>query len=212
MKNLSAACFIVLAFAFSCFAKIMPVPLKESIRNSDLIVVGTLTDVSERKEDGTIYGKGKIVVEQFIAGNIMTANGSKLKTGDKLPLDYMEGFACVYGSHKRIENEKGIFLLTLDKNGEILYKDFRSLESLSEILNFLRKNVKSKTNSKKVKIHNETEQAPTLENPKQQKPEISFGVYSRERKINYHPIAALLVIFCSILLYYLLYRSRFKIR
>src|SRR5690349_21811407 len=97
MKNLLAAGFIILVFAFSAFAKLAPVPLNELILNSDLIVVGTLREISERKEDGTIYGKGRIVVEQFVAGNTTTANGFELKAGDGLQLNYRETFACVYG-------------------------------------------------------------------------------------------------------------------
>ncbi len=215
MKNLLAACFIILAFASASFAKLMPVPLSEVIANSDLIVIGTLKEVSERKEGGTIYGKGKIVVEEFIAGNIATASGFKLKTGDELRLNYIEGFVCVYGSHKRIENQKGVFLLALDDNGEIQYEDFWTLVSLAEIRSFLKKGVNPREVFKTIKTQNEAEQntqIPAVENSRKETPEISFGVYSLERKINYHLISAFLVILASFSLYYLLYRSRFKIR
>ncbi len=97
MKNLHVACFIVLAFAYNSFATLIFVHLDEAIKKNDLIVVGTLKGISEKSEDGVIYGKGEIFVEQFIAGNVKTNKGFSLKSGDKLQLNYIEDFACVYG-------------------------------------------------------------------------------------------------------------------
>lgn len=216
MKNLLIACVVIGAFASNSFAKLMFVPLEEAVKNSDLIVIGTLKGISEKDEAGTIYGKGEIFVEEFIAGNVRTAENLPLKTGDKLQLNYIENFACVMGSHKRIENEKGIFLLTLDDNGEIQSEDFRSLENLAEIKNLLKKGVKPNKIFKTIKTRNESGQdfkVKANENLVESDSEISFCAYSNQPKpMQYYPLQALLIILTSILLHYLLYRSRFKIR
>ena len=215
MKILLGVCIIVLAFVSGSFAKLRFVPLEEAVKTSDLIVVGTLQGISEKTEIGATYGKGEILVEEFLAGNVKTIKGFALKAGHKLELNYVENFPCVMGSHRGIENEKGVFLLTLDVNGKIQSEDFRSLESLTEINNLLRRGIKPTKIFKTIKTQNETEQysrISTIENPNSQTSEISFGMYTLERKINYRPISALLVILVSGVLYYLLYRSRFKIR
>lgn len=214
MKNLVIVSILILAFASVSFAMIMPASLNEDVKNSDLIVIGTLKDISEKNENGATYGTGKIFVEQFIAGNVKTVNGFKLKADDKLQLKYVENFACVIGSHRRIENEKGVFLLTLNDAGEITSEDFRSIESLSEIKKLLKKGVKPNSTFKTIKTQNESKeiQLQEIRNTNNQNSEVSFGIYSLERKVNYQPILTLLVILALISLYYLLYRSRFKIR
>ncbi|MGI9055798.1 MAG: hypothetical protein ACR2F2_08360 [Pyrinomonadaceae bacterium] len=213
MKNLSIVLFIILVFASSAFAMLVFVPLDEAIRDSDLIIIGTLTDIAERHKEGSTIGEGKIVVKQFIAGNVKTENGILLKSADKLQLNYAETFACVMGSHKGIENEKGVFLIKLDDAGEIQYKDFRSIEDLAEIKKLLKKGIRPSKLAKIIKIHNQTEQIsqPILI---EQSSETTFRALnsSDSKEKEYSPFQALLVILASISLYYFLYRSRFKIR
>lgn len=214
MKNLSIAFVMVLAFASYSFAKLAFIPLDEAIENSDLIVIGTLKDITEKGErNAIVYGKGLIYVEKIIAGNVKSNEGLSLKSGDKLRLNYVESFSCVYGSHERIENEKGIFLLTLNDNGEIETEDFRSLESLDEIMRILKKGIKPNEVLKTINILDESKSNSKIEASKNQPSKTSFCMYSIQSKpTKYSPISALLVILTSILLYYLLYRSRFKIR
>jgi len=210
MKSLLGACILIFAFASVSFANLVYVPLKDAVENSDVIIVGTLRNVSEKVEGAATYGEGEILVERYIAGNVEDA---ALKAGDKLRLKYIEDFACIMGSHKAIENEKGIFLLTVDDKGEIKSKDFRPLENLRELEKLLEKGTKTRNAFKTIKIQNDAEPAfQAAENQDRQTSAVSFGVYSLERKINYRPILTLLVILGSISLYYLLYRSRFKIR
>lgn len=213
MKNLLFACIIVLVFTGNSFAKLMIVSLDEAIKNSDLIVIGMLKDISEKTENFAIHGKGIIVVDEFIAGKVISENGFAIKSADKLTLKYVENFACVMGSHKRIENEKGIFLLTLNDEKEIQYKDFRSLESLSEIKKLLKKGVNPNQISKTLKILNNIEQNTQSYLPEESSEETVKCLYSTENKSReYSPLSAILVILASIALYYSLYRSRFKIR
>lgn len=213
MKKLSIAWFIILIFAYSAFARLAIVTLDEAIKDKDLIIVGTLKDISERFEEDGTYSEGKIFVEKFIAGNVKTENGRSLKSGDKLHLNYAETFSCVMGSHKRIENEKGIFLLKLNDEGEIQYEDFRSLESLPEIKKLLGKGVKLNKNAKTIKIFDEN---VSLSQPKvdneNEKPVYCDLVAESSKETDHSTLQTLLVILASIWLYRFLYRSRFKIR
>lgn len=213
MKKLSIAWLIILVFAFNSFAELAIIPLDEAIRDNDLIIVGTLQEITETSENGVTTGKGKIVVNDFIAGNVKTEDERLLKSGDKLQLDYIESFACVMGSHRGIENEKGIFLLKLDENGKIQSKDFRPLNDLKEIRKLLGKGVKPQKAVKIIKLQNEINQPiPENETSTGQTSEVIYCMHSNQPKTENSPFQALLVILGSISFYYLLYRSRFKIR
>ena len=217
MKNLFIICFVVLAFSFDVSARLALIPLNELIKDSDLIVVGTLTAISEKSEDFVIRGTGEIVIEKIIAGNVKTSKGFPLKFGDRLQLNYIEGFACVYGSHKRIENEKGIFLLTVNDKEEIQYENFSPLDDSSEIKKLLQRGIKPNNIAKLIKIRNDAEQTsltPSVEISENQNSETSYYTTqsSKSRAKEYSPFRAFLVILASIFLYYFLYRSRFKIR
>ena len=178
----------------------MFIPLDEAIKDSDLIVIGTLANITEKSENGITVGEGKIFVDQFIAGNIKTKDGIPIKSGNELQLNYIESFSCVMGSHKRIENEKGVFLLKLNDNGEIQYEDFRSFESLPEIKKLLKKGVKPDDVAKTIKTRYEDKQIsqPTLV---EQPPETTFYALSSEesKQKEYSPFQALLVIFASMI-------------
>jgi hypothetical protein len=211
MKNLTFASLILLLLACNSFADLMFIPLEEAVKDKDLIVVGTLTDITENSDVGETKGKGTIIVDQIIAGNVKTNQGLSLKHGDKLQLDYVENFACVMGSHKRIENEKGLFLLTLNESGEIETKDFRSLDSLGEVKKLLRKGIKTITATKVIKTISTSDEISQIPLETSDLPIMcAFGIENEENK--YSPLLAFLAIFTSILLYYFLYRSRFKIR
>ena len=210
MQKLFAAGFVVLIFSFSVFAKLAPVSLEDLVRNSDVILVGTLTDIAERREDGFIFGAGEIVVNEAVAGRVKTAAGVSLVPGDRLKLRYTEGFACVYGSHRRIENEQVVWFLSIGAGQEIDGADFRYLEALPEIKSITRKLSARDWPANVVK----TENAAARNFPAVVRPvdgeEISFCVYQVQP--TFYPIPAFLVVIGSIWLYYLLYRSRFRIR
>ena len=84
------------------------VPLEELVQESDLIVVGTLRDVSEHTADGMDYGEGRIVVRAVIWGRV--------SPGDSLLLKWQNSstIACPRVEHKYNANEEGIWLLTRD--------------------------------------------------------------------------------------------------
>jgi hypothetical protein len=204
MKKVLVSFFVILSAISASFAALRYIPLEEAVRENDLIIIGTLKDISESSSyDGfTINGTGKIIVEQYIAGNVRTFDGSQLKLGDELRLDYVEDFACVYGSHKRIENQQGIFLLKIKANGEIQSKDFRYLNDLAEINKLLKNQYKTSQDGKSIKtVENETSQ-----------PVKTIKMYDELKSNDYSPISAFFTVFISIALYYFLYRNKFKIR
>lgn len=208
MRKIIICGLFLLFFVSQTFAKLSAISLDKAIGNSNLIVVATLKNISKGNKDGDINGKGDIFIEKIVGGNVRTINGNALKSGDILELKYFEGFACIYGSHKRIENEKGIFLLTLNSDGEIFRDSFRPLKDLPEIEKLLKKGIVPNEIFKTVKLKNEiVSKSENEENAK-----VSFCIYSTEKRLNYNLFLALSVVFGAIGLYYLLYRSRFKIR
>jgi len=214
MKNLFIASFFVLALSFNAFAKLDIVSIDELIKESDLIVVGTLTSILERKVDFAVHGTGEIVVESVVAGDAETAKGFLIKRGDRLLFGYIEGFPCVMGSHKRIENEKGVFFLTFDDRGEIQSESFRPLADLGAIKKLLKKGISPKKFLKTVGIGEPTN-APKSESvfTPSQSVFTAYANYSDEQMERWlSQRLTVLVILGSIMLYWILYRSRFKIR
>jgi len=59
---------LVLLLASVCFAEWADIPLKDIVKKSDLIVVGTLDEVKEHTKNGIDYGQGDIVVHKVLHG------------------------------------------------------------------------------------------------------------------------------------------------
>lgn len=84
------------------------VSVEQLVQETDLIVVGTLRDVSAHTADEMDYGRGRIEVHEVIWG--------KVSPGDSLLLKWSNpsGLACPRVEHKHHQGEKGIWLLTRD--------------------------------------------------------------------------------------------------
>ncbi len=110
MKTLFTACFIILSFSFNCFAMWALIPTDELVKESDLIVIGTLQSVSRYTKDNIDYSEGKIVVEKVISGNVKTTEGFSLKMGDKIKFKWQASTLIVYPrlDHSSNEYKKGI--------------------------------------------------------------------------------------------------------
>ncbi len=215
MKNLFGACLIILTLAVSSFAEVSKVLLNVAVKESDLIIVGTLREISEKNGSIGISGNGMILIEQFIAGNVKTDKGLTPSAGDGFELDYVENNACVMGSHRAIENEKGVFLLYFDESGELKAEDFRPLSDLAEIKRLLKKGVRRQKASKMIKTLKDAEQeinVPSLKNPSEENSPITFGIDEIDPTPDFGAVRAFFVLSFSGALYYFLYRSRFKIR
>jgi branched-subunit amino acid ABC-type transport system permease component len=218
MKTLFTVCFIILSFSFNCFAEWALIPTDELVKESDLIVIGTLQSVSRYTKDNVDYSEGKIVVEKIISGNVKTTEGFPLKMGDKIKFKWQAStlIVCPRLDHSSNENEKGIWLLEVesDKTVSADYpRRFNSLNEMSELKKILRKTKVRKT-SQRVELLNENplnitnqqiQNSDTFQN--QTIEPITIATVG-----SYSTFNALLVALFSLGLYWILYRSKFKIR
>lgn len=214
MKNLFIAFFIVLASSYNSFAKWGYVSLDELVKDSDLIIIGTLQEVSEYTKNDVDYGEGFILVEEIVFESPENSKGFTLKPKDKLQLKWQNNsfIACPRISHKHSKNKKEIWLLTIEFDGTV-WANYpgrsRSLEDLKEIEKLLGRLKKNKAPEMVItqKQINHTEQSVKINE--------SFanieGADASDTK-QYSVFNALVVAFLSLTFYWILYRSKFKIR
>jgi hypothetical protein len=84
------------------------VPLETLVQGSDIVVVGTLVDVSEHTAGQADYGQGHIVVREVIWGQV--------RPGDALLLKWQNASAvvCPRVEHRGAAGEEGVWLLTAE--------------------------------------------------------------------------------------------------
>lgn len=89
------------------------IPLETLLKSTDVIVVASLTDVSEKSEKGTDYGAGTLIVAEVLRGNA--------KAGDKLKLEWLNGTleTCPRIEHTLHTNKTLIWLLQTSTNGTV---------------------------------------------------------------------------------------------
>jgi len=219
MKTLFTACFIILSFSFNCFAMWALIPMDELVKESDLIVIGTLQSVSRYTKDNVDYSEGKIVVEKVISGNVKTTEGFPLKLGDKIKFKWQAStlIVCPRLDHSGNENEKGIWLLEVESDGTVSAdypQRFNSLDEMSELKKILRK-MKVRKTSQRVELLNENPLNITNQQIQNSDPFENQTIEPRKTFAtvdSYSIFNALLVALFSLGLYWILYRSRFKIR
>jgi hypothetical protein len=191
----------------------------ELVKESDLIVVGTLQSVSRYTKDNVDYSEGKIVVEKVISGYVKTIEGFPPKLGDKIKFKWQAStlIVCPRLDHSGNENEKGIWLLEVESDGTVSAdypRRFNSLNEMSEIKKILRKTKVRKT-SQRVELLNENPLNITnqqLQNSDTFKNQTIEPIKTSATVGSYSTFNALLVALFSLGLYWILYRSRFKIR
>ncbi len=216
MKKFSVACFVILMVSVCCFAKLMPIPLNERVKNSDLIIIGTLQYISESDKDGVIIGEGKILVEEVITNNIFTNENLLLASDDKLNLKWREGFACVYGWHSGTSYQKGIWLLSIESDGSVRagHGNFFDLSELSEVKSYLLK-LNLDNTAKKVEIRDSKSILVSKVNTESKdiKSEIVINTKLLDDSTfnssdNNSPLGGLLVFLLAFFLYRFLYRNK----
>lgn len=235
MKKISTVVFVILVFAFNLFAQSFTQwkPLERLVRESDLIVSGTLYSVSNYTKDNIDYSEGIIVIEEFISGNVKTTEDLPLKTGDKIKLTWQNPSTEIY---ERVElggseGNETIKILRVKSDGTVTVDNFFSMRAASigqrrEIRNILQKQKTRKNLRKvklfneayvdlpKVKLFNETYSDINNQNRQIQNPNtIQNQITEVDKKApSYSYPNALIIILFSISFYWILYRSRFKIR
>ena len=106
MKRTYLTCLAVLvSFIPAGFAIWASVPLKELLKETDLIVVARLTDVSSVTRNRVDYGSGTLTVTEVIRGSA--------KAGDKLRLKWSNasGLVCPRVEHEGHKDQTLIWLL-----------------------------------------------------------------------------------------------------
>lgn len=212
MRNVLATCLFILTFSNFAVGTLLYTSLDKSVKASDLIVIGTLQSVSKSETEEFEISKGILVIEKVVSGNVRTQNGEPLKAGDKIEVGWNNSkmMSCRF---EIAAFSEGIWLLQLESGGTTKPLFPGAMVSVSELLNVEKE-------LKKPKHSDKTAKTITIADHKRLKPEtpinsdsaISSGIYSLERKFDNRPVLTLLIVLGSISLYYLLYRSRFKIR
>jgi hypothetical protein len=108
------------------FARWASIPLIDLVQDSDVIIVGTLSDVREYSEKGMDYGNGTIQVEEVIWGNITKGQNLALLWSNRTDV------VCPRIEHRGHENQKGIWLLTIDEQGNVAANYPRRFVDLTE--------------------------------------------------------------------------------
>ena len=213
MKNLFIVCFVVLMFCNFANAKFLISPLDERVKDSNLIVIGTLQSIVRYKTEEFNHAKGTIAIERIIAGNVETNQGFLLKLSDKIKVEWRNSnmVTCRFDF---VENEKGIWFLNVDDSGTIQALSPGSITSLDE-LSEVKKHLRKKSGKNKRIIIQNDEQPAQISMSKislSQPSEIFYQNLNETEEKHYYPFQMFSVILASISLYYFLYRSRFKIR
>ncbi len=92
MKTLFTACFIILSFSFNCFAMWALISTDELVKESDLIVIGTLQSVSRYTRITSIIRKEKSLWKKLFQVmskqlKVFLSNwATKLNLNGRLPL------------------------------------------------------------------------------------------------------------------------------
>jgi hypothetical protein len=113
MKYALMILFLIVALATSSFGIQVEIELADLVQDSDVIVVGTLSNVHHYSDDKMDYGNGTIQVEEVIWGEVSRDQNLALAWKNET------GVICPRVEHGGNENRKGIWLLTFDENGNI---------------------------------------------------------------------------------------------
>lgn len=200
MKRVFSAFLCTLLLSTFVFGKFLILSVEERVKLNNLIVIGSLRNISETETLKTRFSTGTLVIEEVIYGNFINSTGQKLISGNKVQVGWQnsKSFACQFGFS---ENEKEIWFLKVDEEGNINSlspSTTASLAELAEVNKYLKMQERADNAVKTIKLQSETAFYPSFNETLTQK--------------EFSPFWALLVILTSIALYWVLYRSRFKIR
>jgi hypothetical protein len=222
MKKIFIVCFIIFGFSVNSFAQSFSqwIPLDQLVKESDLIVRGTLRSVSHYTNDNTDYSEGVIVIEEVVSGSVKTTEDSPLKSGDRIKLTWQNPSTKIHGRIELggSEDNEVIWILRAKSDGNVTADNLFSIRAattnqLGEIRKILRKQ-RTRKDLQTVKLFDEI--CPSITNPNQQTQNsdtnqnhvIEVNIKSSQNS----SLAVLITILFSLSLYWILYRSRFKIR
>lgn len=211
MKRCILIFFAMIVFSSVSNAESEYIPTWELLRDTDLVVVGTLRSVSERTIDNIEHSTGIIDIEQVLSGKINTSKNRSLRSGDKISIRWQKllTVVCPRLEHKGAQNRSGIWLLKVEESGNVLSDNsgrYKYISGLKEIKAELRK-APTRKSGKVVKLISDEPVANLEIIDVQTSNEVFFN---REIRM-YYPLRAVLVALFFTGLYFVLYRSRFKL-
>ena len=109
--------------------------LESAVRDSDIIVVGTLRNVSEETRDEIDYGEGEITVDEVLWGSA--------EAGQKLILSWQNSsnIDCPRVEHRHGRDKQAIWLLKQKQGGKVAADNpgrMVSVEKKNKVLELLR--------------------------------------------------------------------------
>ena len=109
----SLSIILIFLLPIVAFADWIVISLESAVKTSDLIVIGTLHNVSEETRDGVDYGMGEITVDEVLSG--------KAKPGQKLTLVWQNesDVMCPRVEHRGDQNKRLIWLFTLKPDEKV---------------------------------------------------------------------------------------------
>ncbi len=126
MRRIVLGLIALLVRPLPSFAMGVIFSVDDLVPQSDLIVVGKLTNVSEYSSDGMDYGLGRIVVSEVIWGTAAP--------GDWLDLRWQNetGLVCPRIEHSSAISQEGIWLLTRSPDGTVRADDWGRFVALDQ--------------------------------------------------------------------------------
>ena len=135
LMNYALSLMLLLLLPGAAASEWIVISLESAVNTSDLIVIGTLHDVSEETRDGMDYGSGRITVDEVLWGNT--------EPGQKLTLVWQNesNVACPRVEHREHRNRQAIWLLTLGPEGKVAADNpgrFVSIDKRAKVQELLR--------------------------------------------------------------------------
>ena len=199
MKKIAVALVFLGLLSNFAFANFGIPKIEDLVKENNLIVFGTLKNGEEVETKTEQITNGILIVEKIILGNYKLKDGQTLQPGDKLKIQWINSkqIPCQF---RYPENGTEIWFLNVDNTGNI--EPIRhpgvtaGVGALPEIYKQIEQKVKNY----------QTDNVKSLDIVVESKYSI------QEKPKSYSPLYAFLVALFSISLYFILYRSRFKIR
>lgn len=225
MKNKYLEIFVValviLTNSFTSYAQSFEhIGFKQLMEKSDLVVKGTLSSVSRYSKNSIDYSQGEIYIDEFIWGNVKTIEGLTLKHGDKLKLTWQNPSTKIDGRIELggSENNEVIWILTVKDDGSVtsnyFWCNWASTESQLKNIRNTAKKIKLPKDVKIIKLIKEESSFVVNQGQEENFQEQDQEYLSKQETqySNYSYLAGFMAILISISFYWILYRSRFKIR
>lgn len=132
--NYALSLILILFLPIVAISEDIIISLEMAVKTSDIIVIGTLKNVTEETKDGMDYGKGEITVDEVLLGNA--------KENEKLILVWQNrsNIDCPRVEHRNHQNKQAIWLVTQKSKGEVAADNlgrFVSVEKKESVLDLI---------------------------------------------------------------------------